>query len=405
MIKNCFRRKKQNKFIYFLIILLIVYVSVLPLQAFSYNVDKNLIEDLNDSIVEELDNINFNDLNDLIYSIDKENSNYFSIDNIKTKIYSILSGEDSINFENFFAYLFSNIIDIALSYLPALSVLVAIGVIGNLLDSIKSKFGDKSTHNLINVLCFLSVASILIGIIANLSNKTSLSITNMVKQMNVIFPILLTLIIGLGNTATAGVFQPIVSILTTFVADAFNYFILPLFLLSFAFNIISNLSDTVKFNKFSSFLNSLFKWSVGIIFTLFFAIMTIQGITAGSFDGIGIRTTKYTIKSYVPIMGGYISDGMDLILSSSLLIKNTLGLVGILLVVSVVLSPILEIVIVSLLFKLASATLEPLGSKNISNFLSSSASTITILSTSLIAISFMYVISVGLIMTSSMVIV
>ena len=51
------------------------------------------------------------------------------------------------------------------------------------------------------------------------------------------------------------------------------------------------------------------------------------------------QTTKYTIKSYIPIMGGYLSEGMDLILASSLLIKNSLGLVGVMLLITTILSP------------------------------------------------------------------
>ena len=96
---------------------------------------------------------------------------------------------------------------------------------------------------------------------------------------------------------------------------------------------------------------------MGLIFTLFFAIFSLQGIAVGSFDSLSIRTTKYTIKSYIPVMGGYLSDGMDLILSSTLLIKNSVGLVGVLLIITTILSPLLEIVVFSLMLKLISAVL------------------------------------------------
>ena len=211
--------------------------------------------------------------------------------------------------------------------------------------------------------------------------------------------------VGLGSTASVGVFQPIVAIMSTYVADFFNFFIVPLFMLSFVFSIISNISTNIKLDKFSSFISSLFKWSVGLIFTLFFAVFSIQGISAGSFDSIGIRTTKYTIKSYVPVMGSYLSDGMDLILSSTMLIKNSVGLVGVLLIITTVLSPLLEIVIFSLMLKLISAVLQPLGNSKSSNFLSSTSKSITMLSSAIIAIGFMYLISVGLVMTTSNVVV
>ena len=286
-------------------------------------------------------------------------------------------------------------------YLPMLSIIIGIGVITNLLNGLKGKFNEKSTGNLIQTVGFLTAVVLVIGIISSLTDSTGNTISSMVNQMNCLFPIMLTLMASVGANASVSAFQPIVAILSTYIADIFNYFIVPLFTLSFVFSILSNISDNVKLDKFSSFISGVFKWSIGLIFMLFFAIFSIQGITMGSFDSLSIRTTKYTIRSYVPVMGGYLSDGMDIILSSTILIKNSIGLVGVLLIISTILSPVIEIAICSLAFKLISAILQPLGSGKLSNFLSSTSKSITILSSSVIAIGFMYLLSMGLMMSVS----
>lgn len=401
---NC---KLRNKKIVILLVILICVFSVLsPINTYCQTVTSvNQVEQLNNSVIEELNQIDFSGLNSVVLEFQNKKSNIFSLENIKSKVYSIISGENAVSYSNFFASLFSNIIEIILKYLPMLSIIIAIGVLSNLLNGAKSKFNEKSTSNLIHLVCFLAVVILVIGIVTSISNSTGNSIGSMVNQMNVLFPMLLTLMVGIGANASAGVFQPAVAIMSTYIADIFNYFIMPLFMASFVFSIISNLSDNVKLDKFSSFISSLFKWSVGLIFTLFFAIFTIQGISAGSFDSIGIRTTKYTIKSYIPIMGGYLSDGMDLIMSSTILIKNAIGLVGVLIILTTILSPIIEIAIFGLLLKLVSAILQPLGNTKISSFLSSTSKSTTILSTSIIATGFMYLISVGLIMITTNVVV
>ena len=362
---------------------------------------KQIEQELNSNVITELDKIDFTELNKVVDEFNEKKSNIFAIENIKNKVYSIISGENALKYENVIASIFSNLVELVLKYLPLLSIIIAIGVISNLLNGVKSKFNEKSTGDLISLVCFLAVAVIIIGIISNLAENTGKSIGSMVTQMNIIFPILLSLMVGLGSTASVGVFQPIVAIMSTYVADFFNFFIVPLFMFSFVFSIISNISSNIKLDKFSSFISSLFKWSVGLVFTLFFAVFSIQGISAGSFDSISIRTTKYTIKSYVPIMGGYLSDGMDLILSSTVLIKNSIGLVGILLIISTILSPILEIVVCSLMLKLVSAVLQPLGNNKTSTFLGEVSKSITMLSTSIIAIGFMYLLSVGMLMSTS----
>ena len=394
---------RSNKITIICMILLISLFSIFtPMATFCVdNATVEISEDLNNSIIDELNEIDFSDLNGVIEQFRNNNTNIFSIDNIKSKIYSIISGENAVSYSSFFASLFSIFVELVVKYLPMLSLIVAIGVISNLLNGIKSKFNEKSTSGLIHLVCFLAVVVLTIGMISSISEMSVSSIKAMVSQMNAIFPILLTLMIGIGATASAGVFQPIVAIISTYVADFFTYLILPLFMMSFVFGIINNLSDNIKLDKFNSFISSLFKWCVGLVFTLFFAVFTIQGISAGTFDSLSVRTTKYTIKSYIPIMGGYLSDGMDLILSSTILIKNAVGLVGLLMIISTIISPLLEIVVFSLLLKLVSAILQPMGNNKTSNFLMSTSKSITMLSSCIIAVGFMYLISVGLVMMTS----
>lgn len=394
---------RSNKITIICMILLISLFSIFtPMATFCVdNATVEISEDLNNSIIDELNEIDFSDLNGVIEEFQNNSTNIFSIDNIKSKIYSIISGENAVSYSSFFASLFSIFVELIVKYLPMLSLIVAIGVISNLLNGIKSKFNEKSTSGLIHLVCFLAVVVLTIGMISSISEMSVSSIKAMVSQMNAIFPILLTLMIGIGATASAGVFQPIVAIISTYVADFFTYLILPLFMMSFVFGIINNLSDNIKLDKFNSFISSLFKWCVGLVFTLFFAVFTIQGISAGTFDSLSVRTTKYTIKSYIPIMGGYLSDGMDLILSSTILIKNAVGLVGLLMIISTIISPLLEIVVFSLLLKLVSAILQPMGNNKTSNFLMSTSKSITMLSSCIIAVGFMYLISVGLVMMTS----
>ncbi len=389
-----------------MVLLIALFCVISPLKSFSTDSSSvEISETLLDTIIEELEEIDFSSLNTIIAEFNENNTNIFSIDNIKSKIYSIISGENAMNYSSFIASLFSIIIENVINYLPILSLIVAIGVLSNLLTGIKGKFNEKSTSDLIHLVCFLAVVILCIGMITSLTSIANSSINSMTTQMNVLFPILLTLMVAIGASASATVYQPIVAIISTYVADFFKYLILPMFTFCFVISIISNLSDNVKLDKLNSFVFSLFKWCIGIIFTLFFAIFTIQGISAGSFDSLSIRTTKYTIKSYVPLVGSYLSDGMDLIISSTILIKNATGLIGLFLIISTIISPIIQIAIFSLLLKLVSAILQPMGNNRTSNFLMATSKCITMLSTCIIVIGFMYLISIGLIMITSNVVV
>lgn len=206
---------------------------------------------------------------------------------------------------------------------------------------------------------------------------------------------------AIGGTVSVSVYQPAIALLSGSIMQIFNLVLVPIFIFSLVFAVISNLTSTVKLEKFNSFLNSSFKWLVGSMFTIFIAFMSIQGITAGSHDGISVKTAKFALKSYVPILGGYLADGFNVIVASSVLIKNAIGACGLLLIFVSVLSPILTIVIFSLLLKLTASILEPLSDGRISSFLFSVSKSLTMLLVILIGVAFMFLIITALIMCSA----
>lgn len=389
-----------------MVLIVLVCACIWPKEVFGATSGlEETNQQLNSSVIEELNQIDFSAFNNVIEDFEATDTNIFSITNIKNKVYSVISGENAVNYSSLLTSMLGIIGGSILKYLPMLSVIVAIGVIGNMLNGFKSKFNEKSSSNLIQLVCFMAVSILIIAMIKNLVASSTHAVESMAGQMNAIFPILLTLMIGLGATSTASVFQPVVAIMSTYIADFFTYFIVPLFMVSFVFSIISNLNSNVKLNKFNAFISSFFKWSVGLIFTIFFAVFALQGITAGKFDSLSIRTTKYTIKSYLPVMGGYLADGMDLILASTVLIKNAVGFVGILLVITTIISPLIQIAIFSLLLKLVGAILQTIGEGKTSDFLTGVSKSITMLSSAIIAVGFMYLLSVGLVVTSANVVV
>ena len=297
--------------------------------------------------------------------------------------------------------IFQVIMQLIIQYVPMFALIVGIGVIASLLGQIKSKFAEKSTADIVHFVCFCLIVVVMATSIKRLINSTSDTLGIMENQINILFPIILTLMVGIGSVSSVGVFQPVLAIMSNIISIIILKVVMPIFIFTFVLNIIGHLSNNVKLDKFNSFLNSLFKWIIGVTFTIFFAIISIQGISAGAFDSVSLRTAKFTISSYVPVMGGYLSQGMDLILASGVLIKNSIGLVGILLIISSILSPILEIIIFSLMLKAVSAILQPLNNGRITNFLHSTSKTITMLSTCIIVVGFMYFLSIGLCMASA----
>ena len=362
--------------------------------------DEDYSEELEEEINNQLEDLDFSSLEDILNSFTNGQINIFGGSSFIEKLQKLITGEFDDN-QNLWSSIISIFFDNLLGLLPIISLIIAISLIGSMLQGLKPNNNGKSISNVIHFVTYGIIVVLILSIVVKMVGLTTNTIQSIKSQMDAIFPILLTLLTAIGGTVSTSVYQPAMALLTGTIMNLFTYVLLPIFIFSIVFNIVSNLSNTVKLDKFTSFFNSSYKWLTGLIFTVFTAFLSVQGITAGSIDGISIRTAKFAIKSYVPILGSYLSDGMGIILASSNLIKNAVGATGLFLLLATIISPLIELILFMLILKFVAGIIEPLGNKQIANFISSLSKSMTLLIALIIGVGFIYFITLGLVMCSA----
>ena len=385
--------KNKKKFILiFLIFFIFCDFSSGLVFAESNEKKEEIEESLNNTIQEQLNSLNFDSLENYLSNLSKEGLEIFNSHSFLEKIQMILSGD--FGEKNVFQIIFSLFFDSIQKFLPFVGLIIAIAILAGVIGDFK----NFSIGNLTHFVCFGAIIVILFSTTMSMVSMCGETIGQISGQMEVVFPILLTVITAMGGSVGAQVYQPAVVVLTSIVANIFKFVLMPLFIFSLVFSIVGNLSSNVKIDKLSNFLNSIFKWVIGIVFTIFMGFLAIQGITAHSIDSITYKTAKFSISTYVPILGGYLSEGLNVILSSCLLVKNAIGASGLLLLFSTIIVPLVNLIVFMFLLKFLGAILEPIADSKISNFISGISKSFTMPIACILGVSFMYTIFVGLIM-------
>ena len=390
--------KKIVSVFFFIICLFVVF---LPQNAFASQNKEDIEEKLEQNIQIQLDNLDFSVSQSIFDQLDEENKKLFGTDSFLQKVEQILNGDFIQNSDGFINAFFKLTFDQILKLLPVLASIAVISILCGLMSQLKSGFLSDTTSQIIFFVCFSIIIVLVLTCVTNLLNTTKSTVLSMKTQMNFAFPILLTLMAGIGGSISVKAYQPSIALLSGGIVEIITNVILPLFIFSFVFAMISNLSKNVKLNKLTDFFKSGTNTILVVTFTLFTAFLSIQGLTAGTFDSISIRAAKFATKSYVPILGGYLSDGFDLILASSVLIKNSVGIAGLLLLICTIISPILQILAFSFGLKFVSAVIEPVTDERISSFLTSVSKHVNMLIVSILAVAFMYFICVMLLIFTS----
>ena len=359
-------------------------------------IDESEIEE---NIENQLNDLDFSKINKIVNDFDNNEKNILKSNNFIDIVKNFIYSSNFSSFEDIFKYIVTIIFNETLQIIPNFILIFLISVLFGIIEG--SEFvKTESTKKIVNFVCVSACSFIIFKIILDLVKSSTTTINSISNLLEVLLPIILTLIISLGGTNTATVFQPTLAIFCNFVTKLFVEILLPIFIFSIIFNIIGNFYTNTKLEKFSKFLNSLFKSILGIVFTIFIAFLTIQGLTSSAIDGISIKTAKYALKNYIPILGSYLSEGVGIILLSTSIIKNAVGVAGLIVIIFLILKPIIKILILILLFKLFSAILEVICKSN-SKLLEEVSKSLGMLNLCLISVGFIAIISLSILLSVS----
>lgn len=218
--------------------------------------------------------------------------------------------------------------------------------------------------------------------------------------MNVSFPGYAFLLASSGYGTTATSLQTSFIIISNIITIGINKIITP-FLYSCALLGISNgITNSDEIANLIKTLIKFIKYVIGIIITIFSAILGFTGFVSSTGDSVIIKTAKYAISNFVPLVGNCLADTLNSLIYTSALLKNTVGYIGIIVILIISLSPVIKIFILSLVYKLLSYLSSLLLNKNLSATLDIVSNVVSTMGSVLILASVVFIIIIGIVLSA-----
>ncbi|MBP3647812.1 MAG: stage III sporulation protein AE [Clostridia bacterium] len=187
------------------------------------------------------------------------------------------------------------------------------------------------------------------------------TVDKMADWMQAIFPLLVTLLAAVGGTASSAFYQPAVIAAGGAMTTLIHQVTLPLAVSVAVLTMVGGISEGMRVSRLCRLLRQAANWTLGFGFTVFIGVMSVQGVSAAAVDGVSIRTAKYAIDNFIPIVGGMFSDTVDTLVGCSLVVHNAVGVFGLLLLLGALLMPLMRTVLTLFLYRAAAALIEPLS--------------------------------------------
>ena len=242
---------------------------------------------------------------------------------------------------------------LGLKSMVAILIVVIIMAIINSLELEK----DNSVSKISSLVGFLVIVTISLKSYFVMLDVFTDTVTLLTSIIEVIAPFMLGILIATGEIVTSGIIGPVLLFVTSLVGVLVSYIIVPLLNISLVFKIITNMSDSIKLDKFAKSFSSASMWIISVVFALFLGVMELESSVATSLDEVAVKTTQAAVSNLVPVVGKFVSDSLEVVMGASEVIGKSVGILGIVIMVVIALIPIIKLLIYSLMyFVLASAS-------------------------------------------------
>lgn len=281
--------------------------------------------------------------------------------------------------------------------LKILVFVLAIGLLCTYLTNIQNSFGGQGVSDAAFFVCYLVIVGISAAAFFQVIGCGKTLISNLSLFMRTMAPVAMVTLAASGAAISAAGFELILMGVIELAEWILENLFVPLILITAALSMVNNLSQNLNAEKLVQFMNKTTKWGIGIVMTVFVGVMGLQGIVSGSADGLTVKVTKFAAGNLIPLVGGALAETVETVMNCSVVIKNAVGVAGIIVVILIVAVPVMKVAACLIMFRLCAALLQPVCDKRIVKCISELADSMSSVFGMMMVVSVMFIIMLTII--------
>lgn len=276
--------------------------------------------------------------------------------------------------------------------------LLVIAALSAVLQILKTTGEEKEVSETAFFACFtlmtvsaLKIFSVTVGYGMSIVTQTCEFVTNL-------SPVFAALIVSGGGTVSAAAFRPVLSAAVYVMTLLVENCIVPMIYSSAVLGIVGHITERLKISALTNLIRSAAKWLLMASLTVFTGVTAIYGFSAPAFDQVAVKGIKFAVGSFVPVVGGILSETVETVLSGTHLMKNAVGTAGIISLAACCAIPIIKIFAIYLMLRISAAAAEPVTDKRISDMLGEIAASVSLVLAMVITASVLFIICIAIIL-------
>lgn len=377
-------------------IVLIVVCLLLPMTAMATEsiekVDEVSQSEIQTELLEQFD---FSDIDSLMEEMFPEHKmSFFDL------VTGLISGEMEFSFDLIKEFVWQQFTYELENSRTSMIHIVLIVLVGAIFANFSGVFQSTQVSEISFTMLYMLLITICLNNFRILVQVAAGNLQKLMEFMTLLGPIyFLAVGIATGSSTSIAFYQLI--LLLVFLAELLILnFLLPLTQIYLIMRILGEFSSDVPLTKFSEFLETVVSWTLKTLVAGVVGLNVVQGLLNPAIDSVK-RSLITKGGEALPIIGDVIGGATEIVLGTAVLIKNGIGVAGMIICLIVCLAPILQMALTALLYQLLSALVQPISDKRMVNCISGMANSTKLLLKILVTIGVLFMLTIAVVATTA----
>ena len=297
-----------------------------------------------------------------------------------------------------FVYIWDTFREKLIKPLKILISLLAVMLISILVNNMEDSLSNKSISGMFGVISVLISVGLISSSVSDCINTASEVLSSGSQFMIGYVPVFAGITASSGSITSATAYNLLVILVSQWSTQLFSDIIVPILSLCMAMGIIEAINPDFRLSGITEGVKKAVTFIIGFIMIIFIGLMSLQSIIGASADTLGVKAAKYMVSNWIPFVGGAIADTYTTVKHSLGLLRGGTGFLGIAVIFVMVVPPLIEIISMRMIFSAADIISDLFGIPQMKILLKNTGWILSIILSTLMCFSVMFIISTTMLM-------
>jgi len=347
-----------------------------------------------DSYSELKENLELDELFNILPDETKESLKQLGINNVSANTLA------QAEYSSIFEVITNSAVTQSNKVFTSMGIIVAVLLLYSLSEGFLQSLTTDSMREVLSVVCTLCISCALVIPVTDVIDAANVAIKVASDFMLAFVPIIVTVLVSCGKTLSSSGYYSLMIFSAEGIAQLSSKLITPMLNVFLGVSVCGTIVPQLRIDSLTELFSKTIKWILSFSFTVFSALLTFKTLITTSIDSVSTRAVRFTMSSFIPVVGAALSEAYKTVQGSVNILKNGIGVFVILAVALVFLPIVLRLMLWTFSISMCKTIAQILNISIPVRLLQSVSTVLSVLLAVVLCVMALYIISTALIITA-----